>query len=161
MPLRISPDSSPLPGGPLVFLAGSIEQGTAAQWQPIVAERLLDVFPDVVVANPRREQWDVSWPQTKDHPAFVEQVNWELDHLLGVTEALFVFDPATQSPVTLLELGLLLGLHPERVTLVCPARFWRHGNVLITAERFGVEVFEDMESGIGQVLDRLRQRLIQ
>jgi hypothetical protein len=139
----------------MVFLAGSIGQGKAAHWQAEAIVQLRASHPDVVVANPRRARWDSSWAQTLDHPAFVDQVEWELDHLLEADQVLFVFDGDTLSPVTLLELGLVLGQHPDRVTVVCPPHFWRHGNVAITARRFGVPVFATLEEGLHQVRSRL------
>lgn len=157
MPIRIAPDSSPLQPGPLVFLAGSIEQGKATHWQAAVTQRLLAVRPDLVIANPRRASWDASWSQDDDNPELVHQINWELDHLLAGGHALFVFDPATQSPITLLELGLLLATAPHRVTVVCPKGFWRRGNVVVTARRFGVQVLETIDQGIEHLLTSLPQ----
>ena len=48
-------------GQPALFLAGSIEMGTAAGWQQQVIEQLADL--DIIVLNPRREAWDASWEQ--------------------------------------------------------------------------------------------------
>lgn len=141
--------------GPSVFLAGSIEQGRAVQWQAEAAERLLAERPDVLIANPRRLHWDASWPQDRDFAPFHEQVSWELDHLLGADRVLFAFDPATQSPVTLLELGLVLGRHPERTSIACPPGFWRRGNVQITAALFSVPMFDTLNEALADVLLRL------
>jgi hypothetical protein len=152
MPLRISPDASPLPPGPRLFLAGSIEQGRAMPWQGAVATHVLAERPEVVVVNPRRVDWDPTWPQDPAFAPFAEQVNWELDHLLQADAALFVFDGATRSPVTLLELGLALQAFPDRLTLVCPRAFWRYGNIVLTAARFGVQVFETLDAGLADVL---------
>lgn len=155
MPLLTAPDLPLHRFSTLIFLAGSIEQGRAESWQTGVAEQLLANHPHLTVANPRRQAWDSSWLQTPEHPAFAEQVNWELEHLLKADQVLFVFDGNTQSPVTLLELGLMLGQHPERVTIVCPTHFWRYGNVAITASRFGVPVLSSIGEGVQQVLSRL------
>ena len=49
------------PGTTSLFLAGSIEMGTAEDWQAALTTRLAD-FP-VVILNPRRDDWDATWRQ--------------------------------------------------------------------------------------------------
>lgn len=61
-----------------VFLAGSIEMGTAVDWQAAVTKALLAARPDLLVLNPRRDDWDASWVQAIDNSQFFEQVSWEL-----------------------------------------------------------------------------------
>lgn len=155
MPIRTAPHRHPTHVGPIVFLAGSIEQGKATLWQARAIQRLLHERPDVLVANPRRDHWDSALAQHDQTAVFTEQVNWELDHLTQADQVLFVFDPATQSPITLLELGLMLGRAPARVVVACPRAFWRSGNVWITARRYGAPLFEDMEAALGEILRRL------
>lgn len=62
-----------------VFLAGSIEMGSADNWQSAMASALAD--QDGAVLNPRRDEWDPSWRQSIQEPEFREQVEWELDGL--------------------------------------------------------------------------------
>ena len=129
-----------------IFTAGSIEMGKAEPWQ----DRLVKIFDNndkVVFMNPRRADWDSSWaqdptPGTKFHT----QVSWELDHIEKADIVVFYFDPKTQSPITLLELGHCLGSH-KRVIVCCPDGFFRKGNVVITCARHNVPVlntFEDL-----------------
>jgi hypothetical protein len=63
----------------VVFLAGSIEMGGADDWQARLTAALGP--QDVIVLNPRCDEWDVSWRQSIDEPKFREQVEWELDGL--------------------------------------------------------------------------------
>src|SRR5207302_8762032 len=91
-------------GGPSVFLAGSIEMGTAEDWQAQLTEALRDL--DGVVLNPRRDEWDASWVQSVENPQFREQVEWELDGLERASVVAMYFAPTTRAPITLLELGL-------------------------------------------------------
>lgn len=127
-----------------LFLAGSIEMGTAIDWQSAVVSALADV--DGYLFNPRRKDWDASWTQSIDNPQFNEQVNWELKHLLGSTHVLFNFVGGTQSPITLLELGLVTGgtfyqdEEPQEILVICPDNFWRKGNVDIVCERWRIRV---------------------
>src|SRR5262249_2023418 len=88
-----------------LFLAGSIEMGTAEDWQAHVERGLQDL--DVVLLNPRREGWDASWEQSISNPQFREQVEWELEGLERASWVVMYFSPSTKAPVTLLELGLL------------------------------------------------------
>ena len=134
---------------PLVFLAGSIEMGKAVDWQTNLANRLLAVNPDLGVANPRREAWDPSWELAIGNPLFRGQVEWELDHIERADLVVFYFQPGTQSPITLLELGKHLERRDaQRSTLVCcPTGFWRKGNVDIICQRAGLPLpFEDLEA---------------
>ena len=51
-----------------VFLAGSIDMGSAVNWQKQVVDALKE--ENVVVYNPRRDDWDSSWVQSIDNPWF-------------------------------------------------------------------------------------------
>lgn len=119
-----------------VFLAGSIEMGAAEDWQTKATE-LLDGF---TILNPRRDDWDSSWEQTIDNPQFREQVEWELEAMERADAILVYFDPATKSPITLLELGLWAkGFPSQKMVVVCPDGFWRKGNVDIVCKRYRVK----------------------
>lgn len=131
-----------------IFTAGSIEMGKAEPWQ----DRLVKEFPDdnVLFMNPRRDDWDSTWkqdptPGTKFH----EQVTWELAHIEKADIVVFYFDPKTQSPITLMELGLCLGSDPSidsrRFIVCCPDGYFRKGNVVITCKRHGVNVVNTYE----------------
>jgi hypothetical protein len=152
--VRTAPDRTPLSHSmPLVFLAGSIDQGDAPDWQArvIATARAQPGLPDVVFANPRRPDWDRTWTAPM-HPGLVEQIAWELDHLENSAFVLFCFTPESSAPVTLLELGAMLGQLPaERVVVVCPDTYWRFTNVAVTCGRRGVGVLPTLEAG----LDRL------
>lgn len=121
-----------------IFLAGSIEMGNAEKWQDSFVKR----YPDnVLFLNPRRADWDSTWTQDSDQ--FNEQVNWELDMLEQADIIALYFDPKTQSPISLLELGLHAG--HRKVIVCCPDGFWRQGNVRIVCERNIIPFFTDKE----------------
>ena len=119
---------------PNVFLAGSIEQGAADDWQTAVAAELQDL--DITILNPRRDAWDASWVQSMEFAPFREQVEWELEAQEKADLIAFYFSPATRSPITLLELGLAAG--KRRAIVCCPEGFWRKGNVDIVCARYGI-----------------------
>lgn len=130
-----------------MFLAGSIEMGKAVDWQTRVATALKDT--NYTLLNPRRDSWDSSWIQSISNPKFAEQVNWELDGIEFADTIIFYFDPATQSPITLMELGKvaeLVKLHSNKKAFVCvPDGYWRKGNVEVVCARSGITLLNDLE----------------
>jgi hypothetical protein len=116
---------------PSIFLAGSIEMGHARPWHQEVIDAMQE--EDVVILNPRRKEWDATWHQSMDNPVFAEQVNWELDYLYLADIAFFYFQANTKSPISLAELGFVLGTGRDRTdtVVVCESGFWRKGNVNI------------------------------
>lgn len=134
-----------------IFLAGSIEMGVAEDWQKKLVNQLKDL--DIVLMNPRRDDWDSSWIQSIDNPKFYEQVDWELRHIENSDIAVFYFDPATKSPITLMELGYRLGMYHRLSDMIvcCPTGFWRKGNVDIICHRAGIPVFETIDDIITQI----------
>lgn len=124
-----------LENGPLVFLAGSIEMGKAVDWQKEMASQL-EKYP-MTLLNPRRPDWDSSWEQSASNPNFRTQVEWELSAQEQADIIVMYFDPSTQSPITLLELGLFAAT--GKLIVCCPEGYWRKGNIDIVCERYGVE----------------------
>jgi hypothetical protein len=139
------------PGTPSVFLAGSIEMGTAENWQSEMA-RLLDDLP-IVLLNPRRDEWAVDWEQSITNPPFREQVEWELAGLEQATLIAMYFAPNTKAPVTLLEMGLFA--RSGKLIICCPDGFWRKGNVEVVCARYDVPLLESLP----QLAESIRQRL--
>lgn len=128
-----------------IFLAGSIEMGKAELWQDKVCQELKDYR--VNIYNPRRDDWDSSWIQSILNPQFYEQVTWELDHIRLADLVIFYFDPKTTSPVTMLELGIVLG-QKKRAIVCCPDGFYRKGNIDVTCSEFDVPVLDTFDQMI-------------
>lgn len=126
---------------PSIFLAGSIEQGTAEDWQAKVAEALAD--QDIVLLNPRRDHWDASLKQSITNPVFRGQVEWELDALGESDWIIMYFDPATKSPITLLEFGMWV--NSRKLLVACPQGFWRRGNIEVCCARAGIHTHETLD----------------
>lgn len=144
-----APFSAP-PEAWVVFLAGSIEMGLAEDWQTKLMA-VLSSNParalqgrDVVVLNPRRDEWDASWRQSIDEPKFREQVEWELAGLERADVIAMWFASDTKSPITLLELGL----HARGGKLIvgCPDGFWRRGNIEVVCARYGAPLHATWET---------------
>lgn len=129
---------------PSVFLAGSIEMGTAENWQTRIEDELQDL--DGYLLNPRRDDWDSSWEQVIENEQFHEQVSWELHGMDGAEIVFFYFSPGTKSPITLMELGLCAAT--SGVIVCCPHGFWRKGNVDIVCDEFNLALTEDLDEAI-------------
>lgn len=55
-----------------VFLAGSIDQGNAVEWQLQMTTHLKHL--PIIILNPRRPAWNSEWKQDISNPPFYEQV---------------------------------------------------------------------------------------
>src|SRR5437764_230368 len=141
-------------GAATVFLAGSIEMGTAEDWQRQV-EDALDDLPALIL-NPRREEWDPSWVQSIGNPLFREQVEWELEAQELARVIGMYFAPATKAPVTLLELGLFA--RSGKLLVCCPEGFWRKGNVEVVCARYGVPLVGELAVFVRLLRERLEGR---
>lgn len=136
-----------------IFLAGSIEMGSAENWQAKIENALKD-YESICILNPRRENWDSSWKQEKSNPKFSEQVNWELEGLEKANLIVFYFAPETKSPISMLELGLFA--HSKKLVVCCPQGFWRKGNIDIVCERYGIKQVESLDKLISEVVKKYK-----
>lgn len=136
-----------------IFLAGSIDMGSAVDWQTRVSQALVD--DNVAICNPRRDDWDSSWVQDISNPQFNEQVTWELEHIEQADLILVYFDPYVLAPITLMELGIMSGLDCP-VIVCCPEGYWRRGNVQMVCDRYCmvlVDTIEDLIDNATLIID--------
>jgi len=136
-----------------MFVAGSIEMGTAENWQDLLLQKL-SLFNDdesfnLNVFNPRRADWDTSIDPTSNDPELMYQINWELDALDTADIIVLFLDPNTKSPISLLELGLYSG---KRLIVYCPPEFYRSANVRVTCARHDIELHTDRKEWIDSIL---------
>ncbi len=115
-------------GAVSLFLGGSIEQGKAVNWQHDLLTCLKDqpFAHRLAVLNPRRPDWDASWPNDPAFPPFREQVEWELAAQDQAAILLYYFAPGTVSPITLFELGLY---HARNPVIGADPDYTRFGNL--------------------------------
>ena len=132
-------------GRTTVFLAGTIDMGNSIDWQAR-ADSLFAALPSgrFMLFNPRQEHWDAAKPGEMDY-----QVNWELEHLEQADWIIMNFLPGSQSPITLLELGL--HARGGRLLVICPPEFYRYDNVRITCAKYGVPMFGSLEDAVRHV----------
>jgi hypothetical protein len=134
-----------------VFLGGSIEMGKAEDWQTRLTKDLEN--QNLLILNPRRDDWDSSWEQKISNPQFYAQVNWELSALENANVIAFYFDPNTKSPITLMELGLWV--QSGKCVVCCPEGFWRKGNVDILCQRYHTPVHPNYETFLINLKNKL------
>lgn len=145
---KIIKSPAPLQAGFSVFLAGSIELGIAEDWQAYVENKLAEI--DILIFNPRREDWDSSWTQHKGDAHFRQQVEWELNALEHADVIAMYFAPSTKSPVSLLELGLFA--HTDKLIVCCPDGFWRKGNVDIVCEKYSIMQVDTLDNLVEKII---------
>ena len=117
-----------------IFLGGSIEMGMAKDWQKMIESELSE--EDIIIYNPRRDDWNSDWDQSIFNKEFKQQVVWELDHLEKSDIVVMYFAENTKSPISLLEFGLYAS--SGKLIVYCPDGFWRKGNVDIVCERYNI-----------------------
>lgn len=135
-----------------VFLAGSIDENSAEEWQKKVVSSLKN--KNIMFLNPRRDNWDNTWEQKITNPEFKLQVTWELTGLEFSDIIVLYFDPKSKSPISLLELGI--HAKSRKIILCCPDGFYRKGNIDIVCERYGIRQVKSFDDLI-VVLDKLTQ----
>ena len=145
----------PLEGGFAVFLAGSIERGAAENWQARIERELSGL--DILIFNPRRDEWDDSWESRQDNPQFREQVEWELSAQEQADTIAMYFAPETKAPISLLELGLFG--RTGKMIVCCPEGFWRKGNVDIVCQRYGIEQVDSLNKLVECLIKKVKEQL--
>lgn len=125
-----------------VFLGGSIDMGLAENWQADIEKELAD--RSIILLNPRRDDWNKEWKPVSTDVNFRAQVEWELAALEAADIIIMYLAPGSQSPISLLELGLYA--KTKKLMVVCPDGFWRKGNVDIVAERYHIDTYPTLSA---------------
>lgn len=135
---------------PWLFLAGSIDNGAADDWQAR-AIRALDGQAGTVL-NPRRASWN---PRAGDDEIRA-QASWELKAIQACDLVMMFFAPSTLAPITLLELGLCAGHRP--LIVACSNAYWRRANVRLVCEVAEVPMFDTLDALVAEAKRRLTPR---
>lgn len=131
-------------GGFRVFLAGAIDMGEAENWQNAVIQTLASYDDDLVLINPRRDQFT---PDTLD-----EQVEWELE-ALELVECIAMWLPNTsKAPVSFWEAGY--NWRSPRFIIGAGPQFYRRRNLEIAGERYDVVIFESLMHFVHAIIAR-------
>lgn len=108
---------------------------------------------DVVILNPRRDEWDNTWQQTVRDHRFRQQVEWELEAQELADVIALYFAPGTRAPIALLELGLFA--RSGKLVVCCPEGYWRKGNIEVVCARYQVPLVASLKELTAQVEARL------
>lgn len=121
-----------------IFLAGTIDMGNSIDWQAGTVEKLRGMNGRYLVWNPRRSGGFTSSPEEIDY-----QIKWELERLEKCDIIVMNILGTSKSPITLLEMGI--HIRSGKLYVACEPDFYRHDNVRITCERYGVPLFNSLD----------------
>lgn len=134
-----------------IFLGGTIDMGNSHNWQEDTIKYIESYHPQKYnIFNPRRLDWDSNWEQSFENPHFYQQVNWELDALEAAEFVLIYFMKGSQSPISLLELGLMASDF-HRLSVICEDGYFRKGNVEIVCNRYQIQMFQTIEDWVNEL----------
>lgn len=139
-----------------IFLGGSIDMGKADNWQSNLEAQLKN--KNIILFNPRRDDWNKDWKPISADSNFRKQVEWELAALELSDIIIMYFAPNSQSPISLLEFGMYA--KSKKLMVVCPEGFWRKGNVDIVCERYNIEMYNSLELLVEALKNRVKQEPI-
>jgi len=126
-----------------VFLAGTI----VGDWRERVIESLRDV--DVVIIDPRRNDWDSRWNETADDPRFRKQVEWELEAQECASIISMYLSQESEASVSLVELGI--SAERGNIIVCCLDGFWCKRLVDVICHRHQLTAVPDLSAMIDAI----------
>lgn len=133
-----------------VFLAGTTSSPDKQDWRSVVKRSLANL--PLYVFDPSRADWDHTWKEDASAAEFSEQVTWELDMQELADVVVVFFHPASQAPISLLELGI--SARSGKVIVVCPEGYWKRGNVQVVCLRYGIPFLNDIDHLKDAIVER-------
>lgn len=137
-----------------VFLAGSIDNGNAEEWQKTTIKylksipRLAEI--DIEVYNPRRDDWDTLADPTTSSVYLQEQILWELDTLKKADIVAMYLTKDSKAPISMLELGKYAN---SQTILYCPTEFYRSTNVYTFCDYYNIPCHSTTDSWKRRLVD--------
>lgn len=138
--------------GATLFLSGCIDQPPET-WRATLSAALAHL--PITILDPVRTDWDSSWRETPSFAPFKEQVDWELEGLEKADVVAIYFGETTQSPITLMELGL--SAKSGKCVVACPEGYGKRANVQIVCARYGIQVLDSVGDLADAVVRKLRE----
>lgn len=128
-----------------LFLAGTIDNGTAVDWQNNIINKIHSLYDntnvDIDIYNPRDPNWDHSINPSVEDPKLIRQIRWELTALEEADIVAMYFAPNSQSVISLLETGL--HMRDRKMLVYCPDEYFRCTNVRTTCTHYGTVCVND------------------
>lgn len=147
-----APSDQPPQGLKSVFLAGTTSKVDTTDWRETLSTLLSE--HRITIYNPYRADWDSTWREDINFAPYHQQVKWELEKQEQADMVVVYFHPATQAPISLLELGLC-AQQPGKAIVFCPEGYWKRGNVQIVCQTFEIEMVESIEELRDAIVKRL------
>ena len=148
----LAPSEEPPQGAKSVFLAGSTTKVDTVDWRVALSSLLSEM--NITIYNPHRADWDNTWREDVNFPPYRQQVEWELDKQEKADMVVVYFHPATQAPISLLELGLCARKRGKAI-VYCPEGYWKRGNVQMVCQKFDIEMVESVQGLRDAITKRL------
>lgn len=135
----------------IIFLGGSLSVSEMINsWRDEVASGLSDY--DVTILNPERDDLE-DWVDDESNPEFLTHVNWVMSALVHADTVLMYFDPSTESPVSMMEFGMLA--KNRNLMVCCPDSFHKSSIVKIVCNEYDVSLSSDKESFMRNIKNHL------
>jgi hypothetical protein len=155
--MQVIKPPNPLPTSFLytsIFLGGTIDMGNSVDWQTEFSSHFVEYQDNIVILNPRRDDWDSSWSQEPTPgTSFHTQVMWERTAQQFAVFRVYNFEPNSVSPITLLELG---EYGRKKNTYVrCSPEYFRYGNVAMFCYEHGIPIFNELNPIINIIKGKL------
>lgn len=154
----LAPERPDLTGRRTVFLAGTTSATGEADWRESLASALGGQLPpdtarDIVLLNPKRDDWDSTWREDFRDARWAEQVQWELDMQDAAHLVVVFFHGVSPAPISLLELGLCV--RSGRAVVCALDNYSKRGNVEAVCRRYGAVMVNTPEELAAKVAERL------
>lgn len=133
------------PTGPKIFLAGSINDGQAPDWQARISSFIEKewIISDVTVYNPRRSDFIKSMEE--------EQQAWSIQMISTADYILMHLSDSGLAPISLLELGLFM--NSNRLYISMDEGYERYYSVMVHCNYFGNRnVFSSPELSVRKMM---------
>ncbi len=127
-----------------VFLAGSMGGDENGTWRERIMSDLRDefVFLDPTCHN----------HASLDADGMKKHIQWELDAMELADSILLRFLPESESPISLIELGLYT--FTDKLIVVCPKAFYKYNYLNVLCEKYNTPFLDNMEEAKDYLLDR-------
>lgn len=135
-----------------VFLAGTTSTVDGHNWHELVTAAMFEV--PITIYDSYRKDWDSAWREDIEFAPYREQVEWEVERQEKADMVVLYFDPASQAPVSMLELGLCARV-PGKAIVLCPEGYCKRGNVQVVCRKYGVEMVDSVDELKEAIMKRL------
>lgn len=121
-----------------IFLAGSIDNKLTGNWRKQVIDKLDSKNYFIDPTHDKHD--DLNEMEMKAH------IEWELDSLTKADKIILNFLPNSQSPISLVELGMYVA--SKKLIVICPKEFYKSRYVYTLCNKYNTPIFLNLEKAI-------------